>query len=642
VTEKRKLAAVMFTDIVGYTAIMSRDEQKALALLQMNRDLQTSLADKYNGEFLKEMGDGTLLCFQSALDAVRCAVDIQQSVKDNPDLKLRIGIHLGDIVFKESDVFGDGVNVASRIERLAGPRCICISEEVYRSVRNQPDINAVFIDEKRLKNVDQPVKIYTLSDGSLHTHPSEPPSLRKKYSIEKSIAVLPFVNMSADPEQEYFCDGMSEEILNALAQINNLRVIARTSAFAFKGQNIDVREIGKKLDVTAILEGSVRKSGNRIRVTAQLINAADGSHVWSERYDQKLADVFDIQDAITSSIIKKLQHVFALSGEPALASKVNFKAYDAYLKGRYFINKMTSAMIHKAIACFQESINIDPNYAPSYAALGDCYIRLFGGIGELAEKDFVLKAREAADKALSLDPDNSDAMVVLAMISSRIDWDWVTAEKCFQRALETGPGNINVYTWYINFLAFIKHDLENASYYIDQAERIDPLAILVKHMKGLIYSFQHQFDLSEEVYKNILDFDPNYALAHYWLGIIYSETGRHDEAVAELEKGIEIGGRSIHMISILGYIHGRAGNRERAEELLAELKKRLKIGSVSSTWVARIYAGLDDKENMYLWLDKAYKEKDLTLLYIPVEHVFDRYHTDDRFKALLNKIGSPP
>ena len=295
----RKLAAIMFTDIVGYTALMSNDEDNALRILQKNRDTVKVLVSRFNGEFLKEIGDGTLCSFGSVVDAVNCALEIQNTLKDEPDFKLRIGIHVGDVVVEESgDVFGDGVNVASRIENLAVPGGISVSGQVYDNIQNKPTIETEFLGEKTLKNVARPVKIYAIGKAgephaALKSHDAETTDTKK---TRPSIAVLPFDDMSPGKDQEWFCDGMAEEILNALAQVDDLRVIARTSAFAFKGKHGDIREIGRKLDVETLLEGSVRKAGNRLRITAQLIKVSEGSHIWSERYDRDMEDVFAIQD----------------------------------------------------------------------------------------------------------------------------------------------------------------------------------------------------------------------------------------------------------------------------------------------------------------------------------------------------------
>ena len=277
-TQQRKLAAIMFTDIVGYSALMGRDEEKAIQLLHKNRDLLKPLIKEHRGDWLKEIGDGTLSSFASAVEAVTCALDIQKILKDDPELILRIGIHIGDVVFEEGDVFGDGVNVASRIEPLAEPGGICVSERVFDDIRNQVDIQTRPLGQKNLKGISRPIGVYAL----LMPWQGQRPAAAEEYRPEEakpSIAVLPFTNMSADAENEYFCDGMTEELIDALAKIEGLKVVARTSAFQFKETAHDIREVGQRLNVGTVLEGSVRKAGNRLRITAQLINVADGYHL---------------------------------------------------------------------------------------------------------------------------------------------------------------------------------------------------------------------------------------------------------------------------------------------------------------------------------------------------------------------------
>ena len=305
----RQLAAIMFTDIVGYTALMGEDEKAAFKLLEYNRNLHKSVVQEFNGKCLKEMGDGMLLSFDSASDAVLCARKIQETyLNEATATSLKIGIHVGEVVFTSEDVFGDGVNIASRIESLTPAGSIYLSESVYRNIENKKEIFTDFVGEKTLKNVKYPVKIYKIRMEE-HINPKvleNPMTIAKSHS-EKSIAVLPFVNMSSDPEQEYFCDGIAEEIINTLTHISQLKVIARTSAFAFKNQNVDVRIIGNKLGVNYLLEGSVRKVGAKLRIMAQLIKLADGTHMYSERFDRELSDIFEIQDEISLSIVDKLK-----------------------------------------------------------------------------------------------------------------------------------------------------------------------------------------------------------------------------------------------------------------------------------------------------------------------------------------------
>ena len=416
-TEQRKLAAVMFTDIIGYTALMSRDEQKALALLQKNRKLQKSLAEKHNGEFLKEMGDGTLLCFQSALDAVKCAIAIQESVKDDSDLNLRIGIHLGDIVFRDGDVYGNGVNVASRIERLAESGCVCISEEVFRSVRNQPEIGAVFLEEKRLKNVDHPVKIYTLSGKGVKSSKHGLQWQKESDSKGKSIIVLPFEDMSPDKDNEYFSDGLTEEIITDLSHIHDLLVISRNSAMTFKGTKKKTNEIAKEVNVQYVLEGSVRKAGNSLRITAQLIDAKTDVHLWAEKYRGTLDDVFDIQEKVSRSIVDALKVKISSKEDKRIAERPidNAQAYECYLKARQEMWKWTEDGLDRAMQFIQSGLDIIGDNELFYIAMGMIYCQYVNFVIK-KDESVLIKAEECAQKAFSLNSESSRCHYLMGFI----------------------------------------------------------------------------------------------------------------------------------------------------------------------------------------------------------------------------------
>lgn len=630
----------MFTDIAGYTTLMSEDEGKALAVLEKNRKLQKSLAEKHSGEFLKEMGDGTLICFQSALDAVRCAMAIQGSVKDDPDLNLRIGIHLGDIVFKEGDVFGDGVNVASRIEKLAVAGGVCISGEVYSSIRAQAGLKTVFLGDQHLKHVDHPVAVYALRGRGLitpkpetgHTIPGE---------SGKSIAVLPFVNMSADPEQEYFCEGMAEEIINVLSQIRSLKVIARTSAFVFKGRHEDMRGIGRKLNVRYLLEGSVRKSGTRLRITAQLIDAADASHLWSNSFDREAGDIFAIQDEIAAEVSSNLR-LNLLAGEKAALTRhgtADFDAYDLYMKGLYYLNKNTDEQVRKAITCLEKAVKKDNEFAAAYAALAECYIHLYGGIGVIAAEESIPLARKYAQKALVLDPDLAEAHTAMGLIVLYYDWDRIALRQYLSRAIELNPNYAQSFVWYATYFIYFEQNYQEALRMIEKAESLDPLNLLSKTVKISIYHWQGQFEKALDQCRQVIDLEPNYAMGYYFRGMVYEEMGCYPQAISELQKAIELGGRSIHHIGVLGYIYSRAGEREKAMELLNEIKERVEQGSSSASWVARVYAGLEETDEVFEWLDRAYEKRDSSLVYIQCEHEFSGVRADPRFTGLLKKIG---
>jgi len=306
----RQLVAIMFTDIVGYTSLMEEDEEKAFELLHINRELQQPLVAQYMGNWIKEIGDGVLATFNTVTDAAACAINIQQACRNIAGLQLRIGIHLGEVIFENNDVFGDGVNIASRIQAMASIGGIWISEAVNKNLTNKKEIHTKFVNEVKLKNVKDGVQIYEIVfTGDLPEAVGQPPhrTQNTKQGSDKSIAVLPFVNMSNDPEQEYFGDGIAEEILNSIVHLRDLKVAGRTSSFQFKGKNVDLREIGEKLSVSNVLEGSVRKQGGKLRITAQLIKVEDGFHLWSERYDRDMGDIFAIQDEISFAITEKLK-----------------------------------------------------------------------------------------------------------------------------------------------------------------------------------------------------------------------------------------------------------------------------------------------------------------------------------------------
>src|SRR5688500_7940761 len=301
----RQLAAIMFTDMVGYTALMQENEELALEKRRKNKAIFDACLQKYQGHLLQQYGDGTLSINSSAVNAIFSAIEMQdQSQRENIDL--RIGIHIGEILTDENGIYGDSVNIASRIESLAVPGSVFVSEKLYDEVKNQQNIQTKPLGYFELKNVKQPMQVYAIANSGLII-PSRDEVKGKLKQTMNSIAVLPFSSMSADPENEYFCDGLSEELINVLSKVDGIRISSRTSSFAFKGKQEDIREIAGRLNVQNIIEGSVRKSGNKVRITVQLINAADGYHIWSESYDRSLEDIFEVQDEISRTIANKLR-----------------------------------------------------------------------------------------------------------------------------------------------------------------------------------------------------------------------------------------------------------------------------------------------------------------------------------------------
>ncbi len=354
---------------------MQENEQQAKEKRDRHRAVLQKSVREHQGKILQYYGDGTLIIFGSVIEAVNAAVDIQTELQIKPKIPLRVGIHTGDIVYSDDGIFGDGVNIASRIEGLSVSGSVLISEKVHDEIRNHPDINAKSLGKFNLKNVKRPMEIFAIANEGLSV-PNLKEIKEKKGTADKTIAVLPFVNMSADPDNEYFSDGITEELSNALTKVDGLLVTSRTSSFAYKGKNEDIRKIGEQLGVNTVLEGSVRKAGNKVRITAQLINTADGYHLWSEVYDRKLEDIFEVQDEITRIITNKLREKLTTEGSKESLVKPateNIEAYNLYLKGLFYWNKWTPEDRKKAIKIYEEAIEKEPNFALPYSGLANCY-----------------------------------------------------------------------------------------------------------------------------------------------------------------------------------------------------------------------------------------------------------------------------
>ena len=485
--QSRQLVAIMFTDIVGYTALMGNDEQKAFELLNKNRQLQKTLIEQYGGKWIKELGDGVLASFSTVIDAVNSACSIIKGCSDIEGLQLRIGIHLGDVVFENGDVFGDGVNIASRLQALAPIGGIWVSESVYKNVSNKVEIKTKFIREEILKNVKEPVRIYEVraEGGRAHSANSVkdikksntiPSSKRKKIifgtgslllllalstyyffghqkfnlgandkkATENSIAVLYFDNMSGDPEQEYFSDGITEEIISRLSGISGLKVKSRTSVLQYKNQAKNSKQIANELGINNILEGSVRKQGNKVRITAQLINAETDEHIWSENYDRELKDIFEVQSDIAQQIAKKFQIKLSEVAKKKLSTPPtqNMEAYDLYLKASNlrYLGDGTQNNLKQSNVLLKQAIQLDPSFSDAYALLSENHVYISSVVHE--PKRWLDSATIFSRKAIDLSPDRESGYIAMAKIKQ---WQGLYAEalKWSFKAHDIQPFSIN-------------------------------------------------------------------------------------------------------------------------------------------------------------------------------------------------------
>ncbi len=670
-TQTRQLAAIMFTDIVGYTVLMGNNAGKALKLIQVNREIQKPLVEEHNGQWLKEMGDGALIKFSSALDAVQCAIAIQAEARAKLDGKLRIGIHLGDIAVEQNDVFGDGVNIASRLERIADPGGIYISDAVLKSIRGQTDLKVEDLGEITLKNVNYPIRTYALQGLGL-PQPGLSPNGKKGRDIrsrgrmimlllillgliiagsfaftnwmvrneksnhlladpvvEKSIAVLPFADMSPTQDQEYLSDGLAEEIINVLTQVSGLKVIGRTSSFSFKGQNVDLREIGNKLGVRYILEGSVRKSNDQIRVTAQLINSADGSHLWSTNFNNELKDIFAIQDAIAQNLAQKFELTLDLSKSADPPTR-NIAAYELFLKGRES-HKIGLAGSGEAKQYLEEALVLDPNFSEAAALLSFVYWQHI--LYELGDRDiFESKAKEMAQRAIQADPESYHGYANMGWLHTSLDFKWDEARDNYDKAIENGMSL--PYPLHSMFKSITMGASMDAIEDIKQLLINDPLSVdLLTHLSRYLL-FARRFREVIENGEMALQLNPNNTSVKRHMATSFLLLGDVEQAEAAFKELYTYNPR----YSPHGYIGAlmASGKKTEALEVLNETKYQIHPAKVALS-----YMYLESLDSTFHYLNRAFEERDFYLSLIRLDPHYDRIKDDVRYRDLIKQMNFP-
>jgi adenylate cyclase len=649
VSQSRQLAAIMFTDIEGYTAIMQKDEHEAILLKDRHREIVQNEHEKNNGRIIQYYGDGTLSIFQSAVEAVQCALAMQQIFRRVPFVPVRMGIHVGDIMINDGSVFGDGVNLASRIESLGVAGCVLISDKVNDELHNHPNVRTLSMGTYQFKNIDRLVEVFALDDkdlikplaNSLKGKTEEKNTPHIPLMQEKSIAILPFVNMSNDPEQEYFSDGIAEEILNSLSHLIDLKVAGRTSSFQFKGKNIDLRTMGQKLGVKSVLEGSVRKHNNRLRVTVQLINVEDGFHLWSERYDREIDDIFAIQDEIALSVTEKLKITLLDKDRANITSTPaeNKEAYDLYLKGRFYWNKR-GAGLKKGLECFLQAAALDPEFSLAHAGIADTYA-LFAFYSIMPPHQVIPKAREAAEKAIQLNPARVEPYTVLAYITTFYDWDWVEAQKQFEKALAINPFYAPGHYWYSNYLSWVNKDYDNSIWEGCKAIELDPLISHSHNSLATVYLCFGKFEEARMISQNAIEIEPNSFISYSCLGMALYGLGKYDEAIEASKLSVTYSGRHQYPLLELSWLYSKGDNIAEAEKILDELILRSKTEFISGISLS-VAAYASKKYDMSLeYLEQAFNERTSFLVLIDVYDFFSFIRTDQLFQPFLKRMNFP-
>ncbi|MEE9166143.1 MAG: adenylate/guanylate cyclase domain-containing protein [Candidatus Neomarinimicrobiota bacterium] len=657
----RKLRAIVFTDIAGFTELSAQDETAAVELIDKQRELLKPIVEEFGGEWLKEIGDGLLLSFPSSLKAVNCGIEIQRTTKDIENLNLRISIHQGDIIQMGTDILGDDVNIASRIEPLAAVGGIAISHKIHQDISGSPEFSTKYVGQPKLKGVKQDVKVYCIvSHGLPETKMSEVSAKLEKRPISlakwaiptitvvavglyfvltaskaiDSIAVLPFDNLTHDLEQEFFVEGIHEALITELSKIRALTVLSRTSAMHYKGADKMVPEIARELDVDALVVGSVLREGEQVRITVQLIHGSSDRHLWAQSFERELSDILRLHREVARAIAEEIQITLApeererLSGE---SRSLNPKAYEAYLKGRFYFSRFGMEHHLTALSSYKEAIAHDPSFAKAYAAMAEV-----GSLLLLGEATSIADCRLWARKAVELDDKLAEAHTALGVVRM-LEWDWMRSEAEFHKAIELNPNSVMAHQWYSQLLR-TNMRYETALLEIKRAEELDPLNLFIKTMVGWPLFSQHRYEEAIDQWDEVLKMDPDYGLAIYNQGLSYWIMGRPQEVLDRARQAASRMGKDAINIRVLTAAgHALSGEDERALEILTGVEEHYGIDQPG--FIAAVYLTLGREEEALSWLERGYRTGSPGLPNITSEPFFDDLRDHPRFQKLRVKIG---
>lgn len=685
--DTRTIAAILAADVVAYSRLMGADEEGALAALRVRRAVFDELVKAFDGQEFGSVGDSLMAKFPSAVNAVLCAQAIQQRTDEQNAalpparrMQLRIGINLGDVIEESGTAFGDAVNVAARVQSLAKPGGVLISGAVYDQVHLKIPARFINAGVRQVKNVTEPVRTFEVL-------PDEPSGLAGRISgmlgrvasrrgfpwraaalfvaiaaasaivltvadpgewrarlfggpakPVRTIAVLPLQNLSGDAAQDYFADGMTEALTTDLARIESLQVISHTSAMQYKAAKQSLPAIARALQADAVVEGSVQRSGSRVRVTAQLVRAFDDTHLWADSYERDLGDVLALQDDVASDIARQIES--RLGGpKPAPAPKVqaiNPEAYEAYLRANSYFDSFD---LQKSIDYYRQAIKLDPNYAPAYAHMAQAYSYL-AFFGAVSPREGWGKAKEAAIIALQKDAGLPEGHGALALAKLHYDWDFAGAEQEFKRALELNPSDADIRHDYAHYLMAVGRVTESRAE-TERALELDPVGAGLTSCLCWHSFAARDYDEAVRLAEKFLKSQPDDAWERTILGWTYEQKQMPDRAVAEFKRAVAATNGDAFFVAALGHAYALAGQRREAEKVLQTLTDRARKSYVSPFDLALIQVALGEKDKAFALLDKAVAEHSTFLVYVKWEPRLDPLRSDPRFEELLRRIALP-
>ena len=680
--QTRQLAAIMFTDIVGYTALMGKDEQKAFELLKKNRQIHLQAIESLNGRLIKELGDGTLLSFSAVSDALLAAMKIQQACAAEKDISLSIGIHYGEIIFENNDIYGDAVNVASRIQTLGVPGSILFSKKIADELKNKSEFQLMPLGSFDFKNVEEPIEVFALSNpgfvvprkedmkGKLKTASNKPNKKKRilipaailvlllatflvfKKSILKgndvnktirSLAILPFENIHKDSSLAYLTDGIPENLINRFSSFEGIKVFARSATFGLAASERSIDNLHKILKTDLVLTGRLQKISDDYFLNCELVDATNQNQLWGNKFQLNIKDISRTESTIIESLIDALK--IRLSGNSKSAQEkkqVNPEAYAEYLKGRYLSYGSTPEESEKALTHFREAIRIDPKYAAAYAAIAN--EKIIQGLFSTASKnEIVNEARTAIEAAKALDPDLADIYTSEGALKFYYDWDWQGAVESYKKALELEPGNATIYIRYSTTLADVGRYKE-ALPLADKAVELDPVSISSLHNLGWCNLLAGNYQKSIDAFGKALELHPNWVWGHIKKAYGHIYLNEFDKALLLAERAEQLfkdGWGSELLQATLVFIYTKCNQKEKADAVINRFLKYAAENTVKDPFtMSGIYRAKGDYKKAIEWEEKTIEAKSPSAYLMNLSLLYDkRFFESPEHQQILRKMG---